>query len=192
MSKVKTDYCVDLLEKHVSYDESSSTFLRWVKTASRRVKVGAIAGSLRVNKKHIRNHSIVSINRQHYIISRVIWVLHHRHLCESMVIDHVDGNPWNNNILNLRAISQSENQRNQKKFNTNTSGITGVARYTDSRGYSYFMSTFSDGFGKNKQKAFNIVTHGEENALVLAKEWRTNGLKVLEEFGIFYSSRHGT
>lgn len=45
------------------------------------------------------------------------------------VIDHINGNPLDNRIVNLRDVSQRTNMRNQKERNTNTSGVTGVVRF---------------------------------------------------------------
>lgn len=41
-------------------------------------------------------------------------------------VDHIDGNPSNNAITNLRVCSHAENQRNMKKHKDNTSGFKGV------------------------------------------------------------------
>jgi len=43
-------------------------------------------------------------------------------------IDHIDGDPTNNRIENLREVSALENQRNMKRYVNNTSGYTGVRR----------------------------------------------------------------
>ena len=42
------------------------------------------------------------------------------------IIDHIDNNPANNNVKNLRFCSQKENLYNQFKTKTNTSGFKGV------------------------------------------------------------------
>jgi len=42
-------------------------------------------------------------------------------------IDHIDGNKTNNNLLNLRFCSKSENQRNRGVQKNNTSGYKGVS-----------------------------------------------------------------
>jgi hypothetical protein len=48
-------------------------------------------------------------------------------------IDHIDGNPTNNRIENLREVTSSENSKNMKMHAHNTSGIVGVyfERYTN-------------------------------------------------------------
>jgi hypothetical protein len=42
------------------------------------------------------------------------------------MIDHMNKHKTDNRIINLRDVTKTENSRNQKKSNTNTSGITGV------------------------------------------------------------------
>ena len=43
------------------------------------------------------------------------------------VIDHIDGDPLNNRIDNLRDVTLGENQKNQKLHSTNTSGVVCVS-----------------------------------------------------------------
>lgn len=47
-------------------------------------------------------------------------------------VDHIDGNPSNNNIENLRWVTKSENLRNQKKATNKTSNYKGIS-YDKSR-----------------------------------------------------------
>lgn len=41
-------------------------------------------------------------------------------------IDHINGDPADNKICNLRSVTKSQNMRNQKRHKSNTSGATGV------------------------------------------------------------------
>ncbi len=45
----------------------------------------------------------------------------------TMVVDHIDGNPLNNQKSNLRVCTQTENIRNRKLNSNNTSGFKGVS-----------------------------------------------------------------
>lgn len=60
-----------------------------------------------------------------YQAHRVIWLLSYG-VWPTYQIDHIDGNPANNVISNLRDVPNSVNSKNQKKKATNTSGRTGV------------------------------------------------------------------
>jgi hypothetical protein len=57
-------------------------------------------------------------------IHRVIFAMFHRKLPK--VIDHIDRNPLNNRIENLRESSYHLNQFNTKMYLTNKSGFRGV------------------------------------------------------------------
>ena len=50
-------------------------------------------------------------------------------------IDHIDGNPSNNRLENLRDISHSENRRNSKVSKRNKSGVPGVRACPSCDGY---------------------------------------------------------
>jgi hypothetical protein len=56
---------------------------------------------------------------------RMIYLYHHGHLPE--FIDHIDNNPQNNRIENLREATAIQNSWNQKKRKTNTTGVKGVS-----------------------------------------------------------------
>ena len=84
------------------------------------------------NPKHIGkragcwsgSHVTVSINKVHYPLARIVFLMHHGYLPE--IVDHADCNPMNNNICNLRAASKADNQRNAGMYAHNTSGVKGV------------------------------------------------------------------
>ena len=56
---------------------------------------------------------------------RIIFLMHHGYLPE--VIDHINGNPADNRIENLRAATRQTNNQNSRLARHNTSGIKGVS-----------------------------------------------------------------
>ena len=53
----------------------------------------------------------VTIYGKRYLVHRVVWKCHHGPIPDGLIIHHVDGDPRNNNIENLRAMTQAEHGR---------------------------------------------------------------------------------
>jgi len=83
-------------------------------------KNGNLAGTILKS-----GHGLVSIEGKRIGIHRVIYAMHYGFMPE--IVDHIDGNPLNNNIYNLRAATKSQNGMNQKLSSKNTSGYKGVS-----------------------------------------------------------------
>lgn len=56
---------------------------------------------------------------------RIAWAITYGEWPE--IIDHINGDPSDNRIANLRSGSREMNQRNQRRHKSNTSGRTGVS-----------------------------------------------------------------
>ena len=74
--------------------------------------------------KNSNNYTRVVYKGQKYNIHRLIFMINYGYVPE--FIDHIDGNPSNNRIENLREATCIENCQNQKMAKNNTSGIKGV------------------------------------------------------------------
>jgi hypothetical protein len=84
---------------------------------------------------------------------------------KNLCIDHIDKNKQNNDVKNLRWVSRSLNQRNQKIGIRNTSGVLGVC-YMKSQ--NVFLATWYDLNGKRCSKSFSIKKYGFEEAKEMA------------------------
>ena len=84
--------------------------LFWRESPSRNVKAGDVAGHFGK-----RRYAQIRINGKYYLKHRLVYMYHYGHLPEApLVIDHINRNRFDNSIENLRAVTKSENQRNNK------------------------------------------------------------------------------
>jgi len=60
---------------------------------------------------------------QQMFVHRMIWVMHNGSIPSGMVIDHIDINPTNNSINNLRCVTRSENSINTLGHTYKKSGL---------------------------------------------------------------------
>jgi hypothetical protein len=105
--------------------------LRRKVTTSNRSKAGTIVGYERYD-----GYSVVYYNKFWYRIHRLVYFMHTGEWPEE--VDHIDGNPKNNRIENLRACTHKQNLRNTGNFSHNTSGVKGVTWQEDrKKWYAY-------------------------------------------------------
>lgn len=105
-------------------------------------------------------------------------VLLHRYLQElenitipdGMTIDHVDRNPANNQLSNLRIASPSENSRNQSLRKNSTTGILGLSPYTWSNGKHVLRAQVRVKDKKQENKDFELGQ--KEEAIAWLRETR--------------------
>jgi hypothetical protein len=95
--------------------------------ANNKSKIGKLAGTYHEctgNNRKVYNS--VKLNNNQYMTHVVIWIMHNGDVPDNMCVDHIDGNRYNNKIENLRLATHSENSRNRKISNINTTGYKGV------------------------------------------------------------------
>jgi hypothetical protein len=68
---------------------------------------------------------IVELNSKVFLLHRIVWAMHYKEWPKG-VVDHVDGDGFNNRIENLRDVDTSTNAKNMKRHIKNTSGVSGV------------------------------------------------------------------
>lgn len=107
--------------------------LYWKNSRSTKIKPGDFAGS-----RDKWGYINIDINNKKQKAHRLVFLYHHGYLPE--IVDHINGNPSDNNIENLRAATKSENARNAKRNSNNTSGVKGVIKYKDSGKYGVFVT----------------------------------------------------
>jgi hypothetical protein len=102
------------------YDPINGNLIRKI-TTNHRAKKGDIAGTL-----HSCGRIVIGTKGKKFYAHRLIW-LHQTGSWPENDIDHIDGNPINNKIENLRNATDSQNQQNIKKpKSSNLHGFLGV------------------------------------------------------------------
>jgi len=188
--KTKDYNAVDWNEVFVEDDDSPSG-LRWkIDMANRKIKAGDVAGSTLTNKKTGRKCFQVSYNKTVWIAHRILWVIRNGDIDAGLEIDHIDGNALNNSVENLRLVSTSVNNRNQKQQRNNSSGVTGVCFWT-SNGHTYAMARWYNLTGKQESKSFSCKKLGLLPAFAAACSYREKMIAELNASGAGYSERHG-
>ena len=85
-----------------------------------RIRAGSLAGTV-----NSTGRKQVTVNGTFYKAHRIIYAMHYGTM--PRYIDHIDGNPLNNRVENLRSATHSENMFNVGARSSNTSGEKGVS-----------------------------------------------------------------
>jgi hypothetical protein len=104
--ELTTNYIKELFD----YDDGN---LIW-RINKGRSKKGTVAGS-----KDSKGYFQIKLNQKVYRLHRIVWLWHGKELPEQ--IDHIDRNPLNNRIENLREATALTNQWNTKKSDNGVS-----------------------------------------------------------------------
>lgn len=116
------------LHEIFEYDENSPSSITWKVNKPPRGKKSLPAGSI-----DERGYWRVRFNNKRLYVHRIIWELFYG--ITPAYIDHIDGNPSNNNIANLRACNNSENACNRQANKNNKLGIRGIYFCKEKKAY---------------------------------------------------------
>lgn len=117
----ETNITIARLREAFDYDPETGA-LKWLISRRGQAKPGDLAGHA--------NHGywMTKLDQQIMMVHRVGWALTHGRWPNGD-IDHIDGNPSNNRLSNLRECSRSENMQNRRTPKSTTkSGLLGVWR----------------------------------------------------------------
>lgn len=141
------------LKEILYYDSETGLFTRKTSVASNKIKIGSIAGC-KNNIGYIQIH----INYELYLAHRLAW-LYKTGNWPKNDIDHINGIRNDNRFCNLREATRSQNRQNSLLSSKNTSGITGVCWYKNSKKFAARISingkTKTIGFFKELEDAKN-------------------------------------
>lgn len=135
-----TELTHDRLLELVNYDPDTGLFTNRVRR-SNVSPIGKILGT-----KNSSGHLVAQIDKKIYLLHRLAWFYYYKEWPKN-ILDHIDRNPENNRIHNLREATKITNSYNSKLRKDNTSGIKGV--YFDKRRNLFYSQIVA-----NKQKTF--------------------------------------
>lgn len=123
------DVTAEQLKELLHYEPMTGVF-HWLKTTSRRVKPGHVAGTEGPRGIAIKT----KLFGRPMLCHRLAWLYMTGSLPpKGMVVDHKDRNPFNNAFSNLRLCTQQENTWNQGLKALNRTGVKGVSLLSSGR-----------------------------------------------------------
>jgi len=92
------------------------------------------------------------------IVHRLVAKAFLQNYTEDLQVDHKDNDKTNNNLSNLRMVTNSDNSRNVLKS-------VGVHKSFDKKSGTYhYVAQWVDDTGKKRSKTFAVIKYGEDVA----------------------------
>ncbi|MBP9693184.1 MAG: HNH endonuclease [Alphaproteobacteria bacterium] len=131
---MKTSY--DYINSRINYDLNTGIFTWKSIDAKQRLEktwnaryAGKQTGYVRRN-----GYKFIIINKREYSCGQIAWLLVHKSWSEKE-IDHINGDPLDNRILNLREATRSQNAINKGIQGNNSTGYKGVWKRRNSESW---------------------------------------------------------
>jgi hypothetical protein len=123
--RIRAALLAERVRELLHYDPDTGVFT-WRVHRGGLAKAGTVAGT--PNGDGYRR---LSIDGRPFRVHQVAWLYMFGEL--PALIDHIDGDPGNNSIANLRLATMSDNIANSKRRANNQSGYKGVTRHSSGR-----------------------------------------------------------
>jgi hypothetical protein len=135
MAQIRKDcVTIELLRELISYDAHTGA-LTWLQRREDHFASDQRRACGRWNSRYANGPALTAVEAAGYLhgdmmgkrykAHRVAWALYHGEW-PAEFIDHINGDPADNRIENLRVVSQQINAQNQKLGKANKSGVIGV------------------------------------------------------------------
>ncbi len=130
------------------FDYHPDGYLVWKIRRRGRSRKGARAGTLCVKSRGSRMYWSIGVDGKRHLAHRLIWAWHFG-VIPNIQIDHINNDPGDNRIENLRLATASQNMANRDVLSTNTSGYRGVVWIDEKKKWranisSEYLGYFSD------------------------------------------------
>jgi hypothetical protein len=157
------------LHDYFSYNPETGV-VAWKIARNNRVKIDEEAGSL-----NTFGYRRVYLFGKCYYTHRLAWFLYYGDWPEEL-IDHINGDPSDNRISNLREASSVQNSLNRKRSIRNTSGVKGITWHKRDKRWQAILErnnrTIFIGYFKSLLDAKRAV---EKRRLELDNEFSNHG-----------------
>jgi hypothetical protein len=110
---------LELVNKYLTYNKETGNLYQSKKRP--KIKVGSIAGGINAT-----GYRYIQLEGRKYPAHHIIWLIETGNLPKK-ILDHIDGNPLNNHISNLREATIKQNNENRKAQRNNKTGYKGVS-----------------------------------------------------------------
>jgi hypothetical protein len=112
---------MERIKRMLSYEPSTGVFTWLCNRKGGSARVGAVAGCRRSD-----GYVHIVIDSERNYAHRLAWQMAVGPIPAGMEIDHIDHDPSNNTLNNLRLVTKAGNRRNRSRDSRNTSGVNGV------------------------------------------------------------------
>lgn len=175
------------------YDETSPTCLRW--KVERRCGRGKGWAQIKpgdsTSDKVTSNSGYYSVyyNAKNVFVHRIIWFIFNGEIPEGYFVDHKNRNRTDNRIENLQLVTRTNNNQNKTKRKNASTDVLGVCLDTKiscGREYKYYVARATDLNGVVYVKTFSVLKFGEDQAFNMAKKYRAELVRKLNQEGCNY------
>ena len=142
------------LKELFSYDEETGFFVRYKRLGPKKNIAGHVA---------TKGHRQIMVDGKLYMAHRLAWLYVYGEYPQSL-IDHINRNPDDNRICNLRLATNSQNQQNTGIRKNNKSGAKGVSYCQDSNNWRVRITKQDKTFDFGRFKNFDLAVEARKKA----------------------------